>query len=653
MCFPMLPAAARSSFLPAAAAVRLSTRFSKRCAPPEAIFRAYGFSAVDSTEEGAEHLSFTDHKAIYEGRSTSDLLRALVVLRLCANEKFVQNSELLLDAARKYLGDEKANAVVDRTFYRHFCAGQHASDVWSRMNALRAHGIGAILDFAEEEDLLPHCRPQPKAPCKAAEEAAASPAAAAGHQQQQQQRAGADAAGAAPAAAGTGISGRAQLGGESLVQSKVVARTYSYEGEEACERHLQAFLAAIDTAATLPGQGFAAIKLTALGDPALLERLSNGLRRVVGLFTAFDEDGDGFIDRQEFERNHERLTGAGSTSTHDERDSMFNYLDVTHSGKVDYVSWAEQLDLKLMPALAARLQATSASGGVGGGSGGSAMVGTMALTEAEQEQMSALFKRLDRLVERALAKGVKLMIDGEHSLFQPAIDHVAHALMRRHNVAAAGNGLQAGASGEASIFLTYQAYCRDARQRLQRDLQRAQQQGYTLGVKLVRGAYLHLERRRAAEAGVPSPVFDHIAETHASFDACLAEVMQAVKEGRAEVMVGSHNQASVEACVGLMKRLGLAPDTAPVYFGQLMGMADHLSFPLGHAGYRVFKYVPYGRVDKVVPYLLRRANENQYILKGGKVDVELLQAELLRRLRERLGMPAGSGSDGGQQLRSA
>ncbi|GFR39754.1 hypothetical protein Agub_g238 [Astrephomene gubernaculifera] len=562
-----------------------------------------------------------DHAAIFEGRSTADLLRALLVLRLCASPPFVSHSEALLDTARRLLGDRTAlDTLVGQTFYKHFCVGKEPADVWARMNALRAHGIGAILDYAEEEDLLSHCKPQ----------------------EAQQQKQGA--AAAAGSSSSGGVTARDPLGGESLIQSRVSARTYDYQDEDACERHTAAFLAAIDTAATLPGQGFAAIKLSALGDPALLQHLSDALSSIHLLFRQYDVDGDGVVTRAEFEEVYQRLAAAqGLRSTSSERSAVWGLLDSEGAGQVDYVSWTQRLDVRHLPELAASLEAqAAASMDLGNSSAPSSSARPWLLSPAEQSQLDSLLGRLERLVARAVGKGVKLMVDAEQSLLQPAIDHIALHLMREHNQrrssagadTAAGAG--AGSSGAeeqdgAVIFLTYQAYLRDAHARLQADLSRAEREGYVLGAKLVRGAYLHLERRHAAEVGRPSPVWDRIEQTHGSFDACLDTLFAAVAAGRAELMIGSHNQSSVEGAVGRMTALGLDPSEAPVYFGQLMGMADNLSFTLGQHGYKVFKYCPYGSVDKVIPYLLRRVNENQYVLKGGKQDVTLLWAELRRR----------------------
>lgn len=163
------------------------------------------------------------------------------------------------------------------------------------------------------------------------------------------------------------------------------------------------------------------------------------------------------------------------------------------------------------------------------------------------------------------------------------------------------------------------------------DLERARREGYKFGCKLVRGAYMVLERKRAAELGMASPIWDTKEDTDACYNNAVHTLMPLVRDRGAEFMVASHNQASVEEAVAAMGEHGLPP-TAPVYFGQLLGMSDHLSFILGANKYGAYKYVPFGGVDEVMPYLIRRAQENSDILGGVGKETGMLRAELRRRL---------------------
>jgi len=187
-------------------------------------------------------------------------------------------------------------------------------------------------------------------------------------------------------------------------------------------------------------------------------------------------------------------------------------------------------------------------------------------------------------------------------------------------------------NGRVVIYNTYQAYLMSTHKRLSDDMERAKREGYQFACKLVRGAYLTLERERASLKGYRSPVWGTIEETHASYETCLRSVLaEGVATGRAEVLLGSHNEESIRLAVLLMSELGLRPGRSPVYFGQLLGMADHITFTLGNNGYPAYKYVPYGLVQEVIPYLLRRAQENASVMSGAKADAGLLRSEIWRR----------------------
>lgn len=171
------------------------------------------------------------------------------------------------------------------------------------------------------------------------------------------------------------------------------------------------------------------------------------------------------------------------------------------------------------------------------------------------------------------------------------------------------------------------------RRRLELDLRKSRRYGYKLGAKLVRGAYMVQERARAAEMGYPDPIWPTLEDTHRCYNAAWATLLEEIKAGRgAEVMVASHNETSIKQVVARMDELGLDRATSGVFFGQLLGMCDHVSLSLGQSGYRAFKYIPYGPVDQVIPYLLRRAQENSSLLGGAAKERRLLHQALVARL---------------------
>lgn len=141
-----------------------------------------------------------------------------------------------------------------------------------------------------------------------------------------------------------------------------------------------------------------------------------------------------------------------------------------------------------------------------------------------------------------------------------------------------------------------------------------------------------LERRRAERLGYPSPIFDTLQETHANYDACVETVLKEVKERGAEVMLATHNAESISRACARMRDLAIPRSGGGVFFGQLLGMADAASFSLGASGYQVAKYVPYGEVRLVMPYLVRRAQENSTLLGPGAAgELALIGKELRRR----------------------
>jgi len=249
------------------------------------------------------------------------------------------------------------------------------------------------------------------------------------------------------------------------------------------------------------------------------------------------------------------------------------------------------------------------------------------LDDAEMTELESIVERVNEIAQAAAKMRVRLMVDAEHTYFQPLIDHLVIGLQRQHN------------REFPSIYNTYQCYLKDSYHRVVIDLERAKREGFHFAGKVVRGAYMVAERERAKVLGIPSPVWNSYEESEKSFHNVVEEVLDYIAEGEkgaapgAGMMVASHNRHSVALTVNKMNTLGLKPDTG-VYFGQLLGMADHVTMTLGRLGYKAYKYVPYGPVEKVMPYLIRRTQENSTFLGSPGVQEErvLVSKELRRRL---------------------
>ena len=243
------------------------------------------------------------------------------------------------------------------------------------------------------------------------------------------------------------------------------------------------------------------------------------------------------------------------------------------------------------------------------------------LNDDERKLMKQLQKRADSLAKLASDLGVRLMIDAEHSYFQPAIDNITTGLARKYN------------KNYPVIFNTYQMYLKDSIDRLRFDIEVSKRENFKFAAKLVRGAYMDLERRRAEEKKYMDPIHSTIQDTHANYNSALVEVIHAISKGEnIEIMIASHNQESVELALSTIKEKGL-DSSSNIYFGQLLGMSDHLTFTLGANGFKAYKYVPYGKVDEVIPYLLRRAQENSGMLGGATKELKMLSSEIFSRLK--------------------
>ncbi|CAH8528108.1 unnamed protein product [Schistosoma turkestanicum] len=181
---------------------------------------------------------------------------------------------------------------------------------------------------------------------------------------------------------------------------------------------------------------------------------------------------------------------------------------------------------------------------------------------------------------------------------------------------------------------------KEALESLSQDLNHAATENFYFGAKLVRGAYMDQERARAKELGYEDPICANFNATTTMYELCLEEVMKAIKQrrrtttttGQISVMIASHNEDTVRYALKKMDEYNVSPNDRLICFGQLLGMCDQISFTLSQAGYSVYKYVPYGPVEEVLPYLSRRALENGSVLNCTLRERQLLWSELKRRL---------------------
>jgi proline dehydrogenase len=241
----------------------------------------------------------------------------------------------------------------------------------------------------------------------------------------------------------------------------------------------------------------------------------------------------------------------------------------------------------------------------------------MDLTGEEKKEAENFRTRIETLCRTASENAIPVLIDAEDSWFQNFIDEVVYENMEKFN------------KERAIVFNTYQMYRTDRLEKLKKAYQSATEKNFFLGAKFVRGAYMERERARAAENGYPDPIQPDKESTDRDYNAALKFCMEHLD--RISIFNGTHNEYSSQYMTELMAEHGIAKDDQRCWFSQLYGMSDHISFNLASEGYNVAKYVPFGPVKSVLPYLIRRAEENTSIAGQTSRELNLIMKEINRR----------------------
>jgi len=239
------------------------------------------------------------------------------------------------------------------------------------------------------------------------------------------------------------------------------------------------------------------------------------------------------------------------------------------------------------------------------------------LTKAEQEERQRIYRRINEICSAAAHNNIMVLIDAEETWIQNPVNDLANAMMKAYN------------TQKAVVYNTFQLYTTLALPYLKESLELAKTEGYVLGAKLVRGAYMEKERKRAAENGYTSPIQPDKASTDRDYNEALLFCMENLD--KLDVFIGTHNENSCMLAVKYMEANKIPAASPNVYFSQLYGMSDNISFNLANAGYHVAKYLPYGPVKDVIPYLIRRAQENTSVAGQTGRELSLINKELKRR----------------------
>ncbi|MEO6175306.1 MAG: proline dehydrogenase family protein [Flavobacterium circumlabens] len=239
------------------------------------------------------------------------------------------------------------------------------------------------------------------------------------------------------------------------------------------------------------------------------------------------------------------------------------------------------------------------------------------LSPAEQAEWDRVVARFDKVCSEAHSKDVSLLIDGEESWMQDAADDLVTDMMRKYN------------KEKAIVFNTLQMYRWDRLDYLKKLHDVAKKEGFFIGMKLVRGAYMEKENKRAEEKNYVSPICVSKEATDENYDHAVRYMLDHLDT--MSIFAGTHNELSSYKLMEMMQEKGIAKNDNRIWFGQLYGMSDNISYNLAENGYNDAKYLPFGPVKDVMPYLIRRAEENTSVAGQTSRELSMIKAERKRR----------------------
>ncbi|XP_022190180.2 proline dehydrogenase 1, mitochondrial [Nilaparvata lugens] len=591
-----------------------SNTFYSRVQPKEAEHKNKETLSVPITtycpeKDKALDLTFINAEEAFKSKKTSDLLRALVVYNLCSINFLVENNAKLMKLFRGLLGERLFVYFMKKTFYGHFVAGEDQHNILPLVTRMKNYGVGSILDYSVEEDI--------------------SEAEAVKREYE-----------GTVSEAERGLSVKDSEDQEVNQETKLKTykapqqfsdrrkdvssvRTYFYLNEAACDRSLEVFQECIQAVGDAQnyGTGVAAIKLTALGRPQMLLQISEVIMRARKFVSDVVHSGNTFTNVLQHHLTEEELENRLQKAGIKDAGRFLQQVVKDKQGVIHLFPWNGIVDENLN--LSDTFRVPSLKDG--------RMVRLISQLSPNEEQMFRnMIHRLNVLLQTAKEYKVPVMVDAEQTYFQPAISRITMEMMHKHNV------------NEAVVLNTYQCYLKDTYNEVLNDLEQATREDFYFGAKIVRGAYLEQERFRAEKLGLEDPTNPSFEATTDMYCKVLMEFLDRIQknnqqgksadgQGKVMVMVASHNEETVRFAIEEMRRAGICPSHKSVLFGQLLGMCDYITFPLGQAGYAAYKYVPYGPVTEVLPYLSRRVVENKGVLKKVKKEKELLWQEIKRR----------------------
>ncbi|ORZ15346.1 FAD-linked oxidoreductase-like protein [Absidia repens] len=539
-----------------------------------------------------------DNRTALNARSTEELLVGLFVYKLCTFPWIVDMAPYVISLSEKLHLEGIVYAFVKQTFFRQFCGGETPEECVNSMDRLAQSGIQCILDLSIEADLhleqadVPQMYDELSQPL--------------GKWWRQEQSA-----------------------------DVVVTMTEHCVRTAARGSMNQQDDTGSASASTGTGTGaFAAIKVTAFAPPELLLRLNHVITKMEHIFQAHQVNG--FVGSAALKDVVSQvLPPAHSEQQEQQRNAMIDYMH-QHQPLIDSIMFSQLFNLQ------------NPSRDVWWSSDESIQESDSLLTNDELAAYDRMVTRLEQVCSLAHRHRVGIMVDAEQSYFQEAIDHVAMNLQSKYNRREEQDHIP-------TVYNTYQMYTKAAQAKLERDVELSRRENFAFAAKLVRGAYMVSERKRAMQLGYPSPIHETIEDTHASFNGGVRFLLGRLHEHQSAnneklsatsapivFMVATHNRDSIVQTVEEMDRQGVMAHSGVVHFGQLFGMQDQISYSLGKNGYSIYKYLPYGMIDEVIPYLLRRAQENQSVMGGVNKERVMMWTELKDRIKGQLRLTPGS-----------
>ncbi|PVU97742.1 hypothetical protein BB561_000357 [Smittium simulii] len=578
------------------------------------------FEEINKTQNRNTVLTIENYGSHLKSYSLPELLTASFVYKCCTMKWLVELSPKLIDLANILHMSSFSHAIVKKTFFKIFCAGENKAEVEESMRKLHNVGINSILDLSIESDLDTTTFI----------------------------KAGAD---------------------STCLKNDVKVVSNRMEENKRADYLVKEYVHSIEMAATQP-DSFVAIKVTGLVPPASMYRLS---LRYMTLNRTFDQaisdsnstsiNYSSFIDNfiLKLPDNIKRNTLSDDYLAYCK--SLFENLDTNKDGLIDKCDFEIGLNLqnKLSQTLylsdtinvtfAYKESSTSQQNSDADISG---------VLLSDFEDYTLMEKRVFELSSKAKSLNVQLMVDAEHSYFQPLIDQVALSAMRFFNSYKSIDHLNPSSDyydAKPTVFNTYQMYTKSAFSRLMSDFEKSQRQNWAFGAKLVRGAYMEQERELALKLGYISPINNSLYKTHISYNDGVKFMLNQISQRQKKLneavskpqnqaishkihlaknpslFVASHNHNSIELAVSELKSLKIDPTSRTVSFAQLLGMQDAVSFKLAEIGMNIYKYVPYGPIEETLPYLIRRAQENSSILESASKEVQVINSEIINRIK--------------------